>query len=62
MPNVFISYRRDDAGGHAGRLSDRLVARFGPDSVFVDVDDIKPGQNFLQAIEQTLSQIGRAHV
>ena len=37
-------------------LSDRLVARFGADRVFVDVDDIQPGQNFEQAIEQTLSR------
>ncbi len=56
MTNIFISYRRDDAGGHAGRLSDRLVARFGADRIFVDVDDIQPGQNFEQAIEQTLSR------
>lgn len=54
MTNVFISYRRDDAAGHAGRLSDRLIARFGADQVFIDVDDIKPGQDFEQAIEQTL--------
>jgi len=56
MTNVFISYRRDDAGGHAGRLSDRLIARFGADRVFMDVQDIQPGQNFAQAIEQTLAR------
>jgi len=56
MTNIFISYRRDDASGHAGRLSDRLVARFGPERVFMDVSDIQPGQNFEQAIEQTLAR------
>lgn len=56
MSRVFISYRRDDSAGHAGRLFDRLVARFGASSVFMDVDDIRPGQNFEQAIEQTLSR------
>src|SRR5229473_1808934 len=56
MTNLFISYRRDDSGGHAGRLSDRLIARFGPDRIFMDVQDIQPGQNFLQAIEQTLDR------
>jgi hypothetical protein len=56
MTNVFISYRRDDAGGHAGRLSDRLIARFGAERVFMDVQDIQPGQNFEQAIEQTLAR------
>jgi len=56
MTSVFVSYRRDDAGGHAGRLADRLEARFGRERVFVDVEDIQPGQNFAQTIEQTLSR------
>jgi hypothetical protein len=56
MRSVFISYRRDDAAGHAGRLSDRLAARLGAARVFMDVEDIAPGQNFAQAIEQTLSK------
>jgi hypothetical protein len=53
---VFISYRREDAAGHAGRLSDRLVARFGAQRVFMDVQDIQPGQNFVSAIEHTLNR------
>jgi hypothetical protein len=56
MTSIFISYRRDDASGHAGRLFDRLVARFGADHVFMDVSDIQPGQNFEQAIERTLAR------
>jgi hypothetical protein len=56
VSNVFISYRRDDAAGHAGRLSDRLVARLGAARVFMDVEDIQPGQNFAQAIESTLAK------
>jgi hypothetical protein len=56
MISVFISYRRDDAGGHAGRLADRLVARFGAARVFMDVEDIQPGQNFQQTIEQTIAK------
>jgi len=55
VTNLFISYRRDDAGGHAGRLSDRLIARFGGTRIFMDVQDIQPGQNFQQAIERTLA-------
>ena len=54
--SVFISYRREDASGHAGRLSDRLIARFGAARVFMDVQDILPGQNFAQAIDRTLAQ------
>jgi hypothetical protein len=56
MTSVFISYRREDAGGHAGRLADRLIARFGGERVFMDVQDIYPGQNFQQAIEQTIAR------
>jgi hypothetical protein len=56
MTSIFISYRRDDAGGHAGRLSDRLVTRLGADRVFIDVSDIHPGENFEQAIQRTLAK------
>ena len=33
MNGIFISYRRQDAPGHAGRLYDRLKEKFGQDSV-----------------------------
>jgi TIR domain len=55
MMNIFISYRRQDSGGHAGRLADRLVARFGAERVFMDIQDIAPGQNFAQSIAHTLA-------
>ena len=48
---IFISYRRDEAGGHAGRLRDRLVARFGENQVFMDVDAIEPGVDYAEEIE-----------
>ena len=37
-PKVFITYRREETGPHAGRLYDAMVARFGEDNVFMDVD------------------------
>ena len=55
MAGIFISYRREDTGGHAGRLCDRLTARFGADRVFMDVQDIHPGQNFATSIEGTIT-------
>ena len=55
MSSLFISYRREDSAGHAGRLCDRLSARLGEDRVFIDVEDLKPGQNFLRAIDDTLA-------
>ena len=55
MANVFISYRREDAAGHAGRLCDRLTARFGHARVFMDLQDIGPGENFAQSIDDTIA-------
>src|SRR5450755_1717393 len=52
MPDVFISYRRDDTSGYAGRLYDQISAHFGADHVFMDVADIGPGSDFVEVIEQ----------
>jgi len=54
--NIFINYRRDDAAAYAGRISDHLGALIGVHRVFMDVEDIRPGQNFSEAIDQTLAQ------
>lgn len=54
MNGIFISYRRDDSAGHAGRLFDRLVARFGKDSVFMDVEGIEAGIDFVETIEKAV--------
>lgn len=53
-PPIFISYRRSDAGGHAGRLADRLRRSFGNDAVFFDVDAIGYGEVFPERIETAL--------
>ena len=55
---IFINYRRDDAGGFAGRLSDSLAAYFGPDRVFRDVTGIDYGHDFEQVIDQKLAESG----
>lgn len=52
---VFISYRRKEASGMAGRLYDRLAARFGDDQVFMDVDKIALGVDFAEVIAQAVS-------
>jgi TIR domain len=51
---VFISYRRDDAAGYAGRLEEALERRLGHGSVFRDVLDIAPGEDFVHAIRTRL--------
>ncbi len=50
MPDIFISYRRDDTSGYAGRLYDQIGAHFGADHVFMDVADIEPGSDFVEVI------------
>ncbi len=52
---VFISYRRDDAAGYAGRLEEALEKRLGPRSVFRDMIDIAPGEDFVGAIRARLA-------
>ena len=54
MHSIFISYRRADAAGHAGRLADRLTSAFGREHVFIDVDSISYGEDFVEAIQRTL--------
>lgn len=55
MDGIFISYRRDDSAGYAGRLYDRLAAHFGSDRVFMDVEGIEPGVDFVSAIEDAVA-------
>ncbi len=54
MKGIFISYRREDTAGYAGRLYDRLAAYFGPDRVFMDVEGIEPGVDFVDALERAV--------
>jgi hypothetical protein len=49
---VFISYRRDDCEGQAGRLYDDLARHFGKDAVFIDVAGIEPGRDFRRKIDE----------
>jgi hypothetical protein len=59
MPrNIFISYRRDDSEGEAGRLFDDLTRSFGENSVFMDVSAIAPGVDFRQAIDENIASCG----
>jgi hypothetical protein len=56
MSRIFISYRRDDAAGDAGRLADHLHRRFGADHVFLDIDTIGPGHDFVRVLRESLQQ------
>ena len=52
MSTIFISYRRDDSAPYAGRLYDRLSAHFGKGQVFMDIDQIAPGEDFVEVINR----------
>jgi len=51
---VFISYRRDDTARQAAWLYDQLTEHFGVLQVFKDVEAIRPGDDFVQAINAEL--------
>jgi glycerophosphoryl diester phosphodiesterase len=51
---VFISYRRQETAWPARQLYDVLVAELGADRVFKDVDDIEPGDDFVERIESAV--------
>jgi hypothetical protein len=53
-PRIFVSYRRGETSAHAGRIADRLVARFGDENVFMDVDTIAPGADFVEQIQDAV--------
>jgi hypothetical protein len=55
---IFISYRRDDTEGEAGRLFADLTRVFGDDGVFMDVVDIRPGADFRRVIDESVAQCG----
>jgi TIR domain-containing protein len=51
---IFISYRRDDSAGYAGRLHESLERRLGHHQVFRDVDALEPGQDFVQVLHDRI--------
>ena len=55
MPKIFISYRRDDSAGHTGRIHDRLLEHFGADDLFIDVDAIEPGLDFVHVVQEAVN-------
>jgi hypothetical protein len=51
MPGVFVSYRREETAGYAGRLRERLSEFFDEDYISMDLP-ISPGEDFVEKIEQ----------
>jgi|FEC22Drversion2_1045045.scaffolds.fasta_scaffold01212_10 TIR domain len=54
MKSVFISYRRESAPGEARSLKAELASLLGEGAVFMDVDNIRPGENFRSVLNKKL--------
>jgi hypothetical protein len=54
---IFISYRRRETAGHAGRLYDGLSEHFGAERVFMDVT-MEPGVDFAETIREAIGDCG----
>ncbi len=54
----FLSYRRQDTivVGTVGRIYDRLIAHYGDEHAFMDVDDIPPGSDFRHVLSDAVGQ------
>jgi formylglycine-generating enzyme required for sulfatase activity len=55
VPQIFVSYRREDSTDVTGRIYDRLVAQFGQAAVFKDVNSIPAGEDFRAVITGAVS-------
>jgi hypothetical protein len=56
MAGIFINYRREDAPGVAGRLYDHLARSFSRGEIFIDVDAMKPGLDFVKQLDTEVSK------
>src|SRR6478735_2935420 len=52
---IFINYRRDDSISTAGRLHDRLAQTFGRENLFMDVDHIPAGVDFVEYLHSQVA-------
>jgi hypothetical protein len=53
---IFLCYRREDTQDAAGRLHDQLVAAYGQERIFMDIDSVPLGIDF---VDHVTDQIGR---
>ncbi len=56
MTRIFINYRRQDSEGYVGRLYDHLSHHFETQDIFMDIDSIPPGADFVETLEQAVAR------
>jgi hypothetical protein len=54
MSRIFINYRREDTAPNASRVYEWLSERYGDNQVFMDVDTIEPGLDWMVAIDRAV--------
>ena len=52
---IFISYRRQDSTVHARAVFERLRAEFGNDDVFMDLEGLDIGEDFVESLDRQLA-------
>lgn len=53
---ILINYRRADSKGYAVAIYNSLVSNFGEDQIFMDIDAIEPGTDFVKVLEKAIQQ------
>ena len=56
---IFINYRRGDDPENTGRRFDRLQDVFEPGQLFMDVDNIAPGLDFVRELHERVADCPR---
>src|SRR5258707_5886996 len=56
MPNIFISYRREDTPASARLIYERLTKWFGDGNIFMDVEQIALGDNWKDVLNQRVAR------
>jgi formylglycine-generating enzyme required for sulfatase activity len=51
---IFLSYRRSDSRGYTNAIYTLLELHFGSKQIFMDVDTLIPGVDFVQALEEAV--------
>lgn len=54
MSKIFVSYRREDSSGYAGRLVQDLNSCFGDENIFQDIEAIESGEDFVAALDHAV--------
>ncbi len=53
---IFINYRRGDDAGFAQALFAHLTQAFWPEQLFMDIDNIEPGLDFVRVLNEQVAK------